>query len=149
MHNKFFKSVKKMLVSMKKFWPQIIIASILATTASILTIAAPNKLSSLTDELTKGLIPNKSNLELIVGNIKNNLNEETLKNINSKLIVIDNNKVRMLIAGGKIPKTDIDILLKKDPTLFNKLSHDTKVKILKDVTIDNKIITNEDIVTYL
>ena len=70
---KDFKSaIKRLFRELKKHRILIIIALILATVASILSIAAPNKLSELTDEISEGLVVNTKNLEYIGTTIQNN-----------------------------------------------------------------------------
>ena len=49
-------AVKKLVKYMNKFLPLIIIALVLAILSSIFSIIGPNKLSDLTDEITKGII---------------------------------------------------------------------------------------------
>ena len=61
---KDFKSaMKRLLKELKSYQVLIYISLILAALGSILSILAPNKLSKLTDEISKGLIVNKENLE--------------------------------------------------------------------------------------
>ena len=70
---KDFKSaIKRLFRELKKHRILMIIALILATVASILSIAAPNKLSELTDEISEGLVVNTKNLEYIGITIQNN-----------------------------------------------------------------------------
>ena len=70
---KDFKSaIKRLFRELKKHRILMIIALILATVASILSIAAPNKLSELTDEISEGLVVNTKNLEYIGTTIQNN-----------------------------------------------------------------------------
>ena len=70
---KDFKSaIKRLFRELKKHRILMIIALILATGASILSIAAPNKLSELTDEISEGLVVNTKNLEYIGTTIQNN-----------------------------------------------------------------------------
>ena len=71
---KDFKSaVKRLFSELKSFKVFIIIALILATFSSILSIFAPNKLSDLTDEISAGLSINKENIEILSKEISNNL----------------------------------------------------------------------------
>ena len=49
-------AVKKLVKYMNKFLPLIIIALVLAILSSIFSIIGPNRLSDLTDEITKGII---------------------------------------------------------------------------------------------
>ena len=66
---KDFKSaIKRLTKELKKYKVLIIIALILAMAGSILSIFAPNKLSDLTNEISKGLIVNQEmNMEAIKG----------------------------------------------------------------------------------
>ena len=57
------------------------IAIILAILSSVLSIFAPNKLSDLTDEISKGLVVNKDNLEKLSSNIQDNLSKK-ISNLN-------------------------------------------------------------------
>ena len=50
------KALKKMTHYLKKYIPFIIIALVLSALGSVLSIIGPNKLSDLTDEITKGLM---------------------------------------------------------------------------------------------
>ena len=49
-------AVKKLIKYLKKFMPLIIIALVLAILSSVFSIIGPNKLSDLTDEITKGIM---------------------------------------------------------------------------------------------
>ena len=69
-------SIKRLFTELKGFNVIIIIAFILATASSILSIVAPNQLANLTDEISVGLIPNQ------------NMNIESVKIISIILIVI-------------------------------------------------------------
>ena len=71
------KRLFKELTSFKVF---IAIALVLAATSSILSIVAPNKLSDLTDEISKGLIVNKDNMEKIGSTVQSNLENIDVEN---------------------------------------------------------------------
>ena len=49
-------AVKKLIKYLNKFIPLVVIALILAILSSVFSIIGPNKLSNLTDEITKGII---------------------------------------------------------------------------------------------
>ena len=49
-------AVKKLIKYLKKFMPLIIIALVLAILSSVFSIIGPNRLSDLTDEITKGIM---------------------------------------------------------------------------------------------
>ena len=148
-NNKFLQSVKKLLASMKKYRIQIIMATIFATIASILTIKAPNKISNLTDELSKGLIPNKDNLILIIDNIKNNLTEEKINKLNQEVIKINPLKIKKGIKNNIFNKEELEIITKNDFSSFNKLSKESKLYIFDDVKYKDINISKEDVIEYL
>lgn len=64
-------AIKKLILNLKAFWGLIIVAFVLAGVASILTLMAPNKLSNLTDEITKGLSVDAETLKDISEQIAN------------------------------------------------------------------------------
>ena len=59
----FIGSIKKLMKSLSSFKVLIFIALVLAALSSILSLIAPNKLSDLTDEITKGITINTSNMK--------------------------------------------------------------------------------------
>ena len=63
-------SIKRLLKELSDFKILIIISLILAALGSILSILSPNQLSNLTDEISKGLIVNTKNLEILSNEIK-------------------------------------------------------------------------------
>ncbi len=58
-------AMKRLFNELNKFRILIIIALLLATLGAILSISAPNRLSKLTDEISKGLAVNSDNLETL------------------------------------------------------------------------------------
>ena len=83
------KSLSRLIKELSKYKLLIIISLILAIFGSILSIISPNKLSSLTDEITNGLMINKENFtslnEQIYFNYTNNdLKEIEIDNIKEK-----------------------------------------------------------------
>ena len=79
--NDFKSAMKRLFSELNIFKVLIVISLVLAALSSILSIVAPNKLSDLTDEISKGLVVNKENLQLLTTTIKNNMKEgmESLK----------------------------------------------------------------------
>ena len=76
---KNFKSaIVRLIKELKNFKVLIAISLILAALGSILTIVTPNKLSSLTDEISQGLIVDKANLETLTKTVTDKVNEDNL-----------------------------------------------------------------------
>ena len=81
--NDFKSAMKRLFSELNRFKVLIVISLVLAALSSILSIVAPNKLSDLTDEISKGLVVNKDNLQLLTTTIKDNMQagRGTLKEI--------------------------------------------------------------------
>lgn len=82
--NDFGKSIKRLFSEMKGRRTLMFIGLSLAILGSILSILAPDKLSNLTDEISKGLVVNTKNIETLTNNINEKLN---LKETNSPNMV--------------------------------------------------------------
>ncbi len=88
-------AILRFIKELKRFRFLIILSILLATVGSILSILAPSKLSTLTDEISKGLVINRENLETLTKKVEENLsqneswseilsfqmNEQTIKSI--------------------------------------------------------------------
>lgn len=82
----FKESLKKLALNMKKYWSLTLFALLLAGISAVIVIMAPNKLSTLTDEITKGLIPNTEMIAKLSTDITSNLNEENLEKVSINII---------------------------------------------------------------
>ncbi len=154
-------TLKKLAVSLKGYLPIIIIALVLAAAGSVLAIIGPNKLSDLTDEITKGLVVNQKNIKLITSDIATNLNEEKLKEISMKIVVmnpLDTNDV--VINNSTVSYNDrveytklMQSINYKDQksmiTLFNKMPLSVKKVLLPDSMIEKIKLTTNDKIKFL
>ena len=155
------KTLKKLAISLKGYLPIIIIALILAGAGSVLAIIGPNKLSDLTDEITKGLVVNQENVKLITKDVTSNLNEERIKDISSKLVVMSpSNSGDVVIDNIKVSQTDrieftklmanIDTKDQKSmQQLFDKMPSSVKKVFLPESSIKGVKITTNDKVKFL
>ena len=102
------KSLKKLFVYLGKFKKYIFIAIILASLSSILSIIGPNRLSDLTDEISKGLIIKQDVLTVITKEIKDNFNEDNISKTFSELIniKIDEKIINKINSSNNISKED-------------------------------------------
>ena len=71
----FMGSIKKLMKSLSSFRVLIFIALVLAALSSILSLIAPNKLSDLTDEITKGITINTSNMKELEEDLTKNISD--------------------------------------------------------------------------
>ena len=80
----FGKAIKRLFREVGRYKTLIIIAIILAFFSSVLSIASPNKLSKLTDEISKGLVVNQDNMQKLTATVNENLNRKMSEmNINN------------------------------------------------------------------
>ena len=66
------KAIKRLTQGLKDFKLLILVSLILAAAGSILAIFTPNIIKDLTDEISKGLVVNSKNLELVTKEITTN-----------------------------------------------------------------------------
>ena len=85
----FMGSIKKLIGSLRDFKVLIFVAIVLAGLSSILSLVTPNKLSDLTDEISKGITINTDNMKLVVEDISScmsKINEVLGIDINNETI---------------------------------------------------------------
>lgn len=85
----FKRATKRLFSELKSFRIVISIALILAFIGAGLTIAAPNKLSKLTDEISGGLAINVENMNALTGKISENIVSDEMKGTISQIINLD------------------------------------------------------------
>ena len=108
------KSLSRLVKELNKYKILIIISLLLAVVGSILSIITPNKLSSLTDEITNGLIINKENFTSLNEQIYFNYTNNNLKEIEIDNIKISiNDQLEYLNIAKDIKQDDISDLYKK------------------------------------
>jgi len=86
----FSDSIKRLIKELNSFKVFIIISLVLASLGSVLTIIAPDKLSNLTDEISKGLVVDTKNIEVLTNHIttslSNNIPNVIKININEDIV---------------------------------------------------------------
>lgn len=138
----FVGSMKRLFKELKSFQILIAMALIFAILSSVLSIAAPNKLSKLTDAISEGLIVNVDEMQEISKKTTNNLQninpQEIMKSTN--LSVEEKTNFMMVMQSSD-----------KDNMLDNlaKLSDNTLELIFKEFTINNKKISSTDQLKFL
>lgn len=161
----FMGSIKKLMKSLSSFKVLIFIALVLAALSSILSLIAPNKLSDLTDEITKGITINTSNMKELeedltknISDIENilgiNLDEKMIYRVNSSgissedkikfnntLKSISSNQELILKYFSELPDSVLDIII-GDSTYngiyISKEDKITTIRAFSDIDVDNK-----------
>ena len=153
----FIGAIKKLLTSLKDYKALIILAVVLAAFSSILSLVSPNKLSDLTDEITKGITINTDNIknleEELTKNIKEvgpilniNLDKETVVKVNtsnisnedkevfnSTLNKIKEDKENTLTYISSLPSTVLNIII--TPSRYNEeeITREEKIVLLNSL----------------
>lgn len=161
----FMGSIKKLMKSLSSFKVLIFIALVLAALSSILSLIAPNKLSDLTDEITKGITINTSNMKALeedltknisdIGNILGiNLDEKMIYRVNSSgissedkikfndtLKSIGSNQELILKYFSELPDSVLDIIIGDSTYNDIYISKEDKIATIRafsDIDVDNK-----------
>ena len=71
----FVLSIKKLMKSLSSFKILIFVAIVLAALSSVLSLVAPNKLSDLTDEISRGITINTTNMKELENDLTSNVSE--------------------------------------------------------------------------
>ena len=128
----FVGSIKRLLANLKPWKILMGLAITLAFLSAILSLTAPNKLSSLTDVITSGIKPNTEVLQEVVKEISKNFNSEAMSE-----------KTRLILTSEDI--------IPKDKTTFqnflNKIQEGTngsKITTGEVITNDNDSADNKE-----
>lgn len=157
-------TLKKLLKKLKVFLPIIIIAIILSIASSVFSIIGPNKLSDLTDELSKGLVLNRDNLTEITNDIYGDLSADKMKDVYANIMFSNNisnedkqafvsaienvdesnpqNMVKQLVS---MPKSVQEVILPTSTIKGTKVTTDEKVKFLDKMSGITKDSSAKDI----
>ena len=149
-------AIKRLFTELNTYKILIIFAFTLAILGAILSILAPNRLSSLTDEISAGLVINQDNLEALNKKASENLNEEKLKEILPELLSPDvsEENIKKILTDEKIKDKDkakfqeiLNKMKENQNEAFSELSslpNSILEKIFKNTKYQGKTITTED-----
>lgn len=152
-------ALKKMIKYLHHFVFLIVIALILASLSSVFSIIGPNKLSDLTDRISKGLIINEKNLKVISQGISNKLEEKRIQKVSKDIIHIDLSKevVQEILSSDDISNEDkmrfqeIMTTISDQNMISQVISLPNTIQnmIFKDHIYQGEMITKEDQIEYL
>lgn len=145
----FVLSIKKLMKSLSSFKILIFVAIILAALSSILSLVAPNKLSDLTDEISRGITINTTNMKELENDLTSNvseigsilginLDENTIYRVNTSNISNDDK----YLFNDTIKKISDD----RDNAImyFSKFPSSVLYIIVSDSTYNDIYISKED-----
>ena len=161
----FVLSIKKLMKSLSSFKILIFVAVILAALSSILSLVAPNKLSDLTDEISRGITINTTNMKELendltsnvseIGSILDiNLDENTIYSVNTSNISNDdkylfNDTIKKISDDrdnaikyfSDLPRSVLDIIVSDSTYNDIYISKEDKINAIlafHDIDVNNK-----------
>lgn len=161
----FVLSIKKLMKSLSSFKILIFVAIILAALSSILSLVAPNKLSDLTDEISRGITINTTNMKELendltsnvseIGSILDiNLDENTIYRVNTSNISnddkylfndtikkISDDRDNAIMYFSKLPSSVLDIIVSDSTYNDIYISKEDKINAIlafHDIDVNNK-----------
>ena len=164
----FVLSIKKLMKSLSSFKILIFVAVILAALSSILSLVAPNKLSDLTDEISRGITINTTNMKELendltsnvseIGSILDiNLDENTIYRVNTSNISnddkylfndtikkISDDRDNAIMYFSKLPSSVLDIIVSDSTYNDIYISKEDKINAIlafHDIDVNNKNYT--------
>ena len=121
----FVGSIKRLLANLKPWKILMGLAITLAFLSAILSLTAPNKLSSLTDVITNGIKPNTEVLQEVVKEISKNFNSEAMSE-----------KTRLILTSEDI--------IPKDKTTFQNFLNKMQEGTNGSKTTAGEVTTNDN-----
>ena len=155
------KAIKRLTQGLKDFKLLILVSLILAAAGSILAIFTPNIIKDLTDEISKGLVVNSKNLELVTKEITTNFssNEEQQRIQEILNINLSNETVITIMQDSNISQTDkkafqdylTSINKNQEEALKNLTTLPNSILeiVLKDSTYQEKTISTREKIDLL
>ena len=164
----FVGSIKRLLANLKPWKVLMGLAITLAFLSAILSLTAPNKLSSLTDVITNGIKPNTEVLQEVVKEISKNFNSEAMSEktrliLTSEDISVDDkttfqnflNKIQEGTNGSKI--TTGEVTTNDNYSADNKemmksildLPSSVLSILIDDISVNGIKISSEDEIAFL
>lgn len=148
----FVGSIKRLLANLKPWKILMGLAITLAFLSAILSLTAPNKLSSLTDVVTNGIKPNTEVLQSVITEITNNFNEVSLQEKSMLILTSENISFEdkatyqefltgMQANTAKDQKTILKNILALPDDILNIL--------IDDINVNGATISREDEITFL
>ena len=161
----FVLSIKKLMKSLSSFKILIFVAIILAALSSILSLVAPNKLSDLTDEISRGITINTTNMKELENDLTSNvseigsilginLDENTIYRVNTSNISnddkylfndtikkISDDRDNAIMYFSKLPSSVLDIIVSDSTYNDIYISKEDKINailVFHDIDVNNK-----------
>ena len=140
----FFGSIKRLIENLKPWKILLVFSIVLALCSAILALISPDKLSSLTDTITDGIMPKTEKLSTVmestISNLQENLKTKILEVMASNDVSEEDKQNFMMISKqmGNLEKREEFL------AVFAQIPDSVFRLLLEDVTIENNLISIED-----
>ena len=138
--NDFSGTIKKIFINMKKWKILVFIAVILAASVAIISLITPNKISDITDTITKGISPNTEKLEEIGKAISSNFKDKDKMMVKYQEIMMSEN----ISLEDKTKFTEVMKNIDKKNNKMLELPDSVLEILFDDIKIDNVTIKKKD-----
>lgn len=151
----FLKALKKLFGYLNHFAPLIIIALLLSSLSSVFSIIGPNKLSDLTDTISKGLVIDKDKFQNLILQISNECSEDKIKMASNEILAIslDEETILKLNTSSTISKEDYQIIQQiietKNIYLVLDLSEEVQQMLLKESIYNGITMTTSEKLEFI
>ncbi len=147
-------TIIRLTKELKKFHTLILVSLILAIAGSVLSIFIPNRLSDLTDEISKGLVVNSDNISLLTQKVSNQMSEEEFTKIMPEIldISLSQEKIKEILSAKDINNEDKELFQQfielnnsqSAMTVLSSLPESILKKLFTDSIYNNVQISVED-----
>ncbi len=138
-------SIARLFKELERFHTGILIAILFAIASSVLSISAPNRLSSLTDEITSGLRVDQDNMQEITEKVTGQLTQENIQSIMTSSALSFQEKQELMQAFQTVDINDT----KSSSKMLDQLSDHEKEVFFPEIKVDGTKISSQDQVKYL
>lgn len=156
----FKNAVKRLFNSLGNYKILIFISLVLAAISSILSLISPNKISSLTDEISKGIGINEANMSELSEDLTAILNQEKISNDFKEILAlnIDRNTLNEVNSSNlsddekRLFQDTISKIQSDNTNTFKylgELSDETLSIILKETTYNNIKVSVDDKISLI
>jgi len=158
----FSSAIKNLVHELKNYQKLIVISCVLAMLSSVLSIVAPNRLSDLTDNISKGLRVDDKSISILTKQTTKNLNEDNLRNVVLSILGIDDfesvygnvmssnissddkakfdeimSSGQIMTSLGSIPDSVLDVMLTDSEYKGVTITKDEKKNFIKSINSKN------------
>ncbi len=140
----FFGSMKRLIKNLRPWKVLMIISLILAMISAILSLIAPNKLSSFADEIGLGLVPKTEKFELIIKEMSSNFTEDKMSIKTSEILISEDiSEEDKNVFANSLAKMQ-NASNENMSSMFLSLPESVLKVLFEDIVVEDVTITAQD-----